>query len=89
MRQQTAIWILLACGGALGVIALMRPDLLAGGMGVRLLYFALLLAFVGSAAVTHFRASPGGAARNVLIWLVVVVAIAAVYRLWQTWTAGA
>ncbi len=85
MRRDAAIWILLACGGALGVIALMRPELLSGGQGVNLLYFALLFAFVGSAAVTHFRASPGGALRNILIWLAVVVALAGAYRVWEIW----
>jgi hypothetical protein len=31
------------------------------------------------------RSSPGGALRNILIWLVLVVALAGGYRLWQAW----
>lgn len=85
MRRQAAIWILLFAGGALGVIAIARPDLISGRRGLQVLYLVGLLAFVGSAAFTSMRASPGGAARNALIWLVVVVALAGGYRLWRTW----
>ncbi len=86
MRRQAAVYILLACGGALLVIALFRPDLLTGGRGISLLYAMLLLAFIGSAVWTGARMDMGQALRNAVIWLAIIVALASGYRLWQSWT---
>jgi hypothetical protein len=89
MRREAAVWLLLAAGVALAVIALAQPQLLADGRGPRLLYLTLLLAFVGSAVWARSRLAPGAALRNVVIWLAIMVALAGGYRLWETWTGGA
>jgi hypothetical protein len=88
MRQQAAIWILLAVGAALVVVALGRPDLIRGQQGASILYLLLMLAFVGSAMWTRARLDPGSAVRDALIWLAVIVALAGGYRLWESWTGA-
>ena len=86
MRRQAALWLLLAVGGALGVVALARPDLLAGGRGVSVLYLSLLLAYVGAAVWTGTRMDMGRALYQAVVWVAIIVALAGGWRLWQAWT---
>ncbi len=87
MRQNAAIWLLLAFGAAFAVVALARPGLLSGQQGLWALYGLLVLAYVGSSAWVYMRMNPGAALRNVVIWIAVAVAIAAGYRLWEAYFA--
>jgi hypothetical protein len=86
MRRQGSLWLLLFGGGALGVIALARPDLLQGGRGVSLLYIVLLLAYLGGSAWVSVRLTPGRVLTQAVVWLAIFVALAGGYRLWQAWT---
>jgi drug/metabolite transporter (DMT)-like permease len=86
MRRQAAVWILLVCGTAFAVVAIVRPELLSGQRALSLLYATMLLAFVGSAAWAGARANLGATLYQAVIWLAIIVALAGGYRLWQSWT---
>jgi hypothetical protein len=88
VRRDAAIWILLACVGALAVVALRRPELLAGPRGVAVISSAAMLAYVGSAGWVRFQTAPSRALRHAAIWLAVLLAIAAAYRVWRMLALG-
>jgi len=85
MRRDLAVWLLIAVGAALAVIAIGRPDLFTGGQGVRLLYLMLLLAYIGSAALTGARRGRSRPLVYAVVWLAVIVALVGGYRLWESW----
>ena len=86
MGREGALWLLLAVGGALAVIALARPDLLAGGRGVNLLYLGLLLAYMGGAVWAGARMDMSRTLLQAVIWVAAFVVLASGWRLWQAWT---
>lgn len=83
MGRKAAIWLLLALGAGLAVVAVGRPHLITSPQAPWALYSVLLLVYLLSTGWVYFRADPGATVRNIAIWLAVAVVIAAGYRLWQ------
>lgn len=51
--------------------------------GMRILYFGVLVAALGSWALVEYRGRLGQAARSLAAWLLIIIAVAAGYGLWH------